>query len=342
MNINKKIIIPIVIFTVIVIVIGIFFLLRNNWAGEKAVKLYQGTITIGENPWPGYVALYVARDKGYFRDAGLNVEIKPYSSLSEISKDYVAGKMQGRTNLTLDAVSEAYEGLDHRVVLAIDYSAGADAIMARQDIKTVADFKGKRVAYEFGTLEEFFLTYALGEYNFALQDIISVNANPEQAAKLLEAGTVDIAVTFEPYVGQLISKQGFHAAYSSKNAPGPIMDILTFRSDFIQQYPDTIQALVSAYFRAIDFLNTHPDEAHAILAKEFNDTPENVAKQLEGLKILNKRDNKIVFSYAAGIESLYGNIRITNEFLRRTQKITLPSIDETKIVSPDFIRQINQ
>ena len=149
--------------------------------------------------WPGYFPLLVARDKGYFKEVGLDVEIKRYVALGELSKDYVAGKMQGRANLTLDAVKESLEGLNHKVVLAIDYSNGSDAIVARKDIETVRDFLGKRVGFEPDTLEEFFITWALSENDMKLSDIVSVSANPEETAKKLKAGEIDIAVSHEPF-----------------------------------------------------------------------------------------------------------------------------------------------
>src|SRR3989344_4584222 len=97
-------------------------------------KFYQGKITIGYTFWPGYGALYLASDKGYFKEAGLDVEVKPYDSWTALSQDYVAGVIQGKANLTLDAISEAYDGLDHKIVLAIDHSNGSDGIIANSQI----------------------------------------------------------------------------------------------------------------------------------------------------------------------------------------------------------------
>src|SRR3989337_2989254 len=182
---NKQIII---ISTLAIIAIGMvgWFGYTRFFQGEKSrpsPASYQGKIVIGTETWPGYLPLYVARDKGYFREAGLDVEIKRYIALGELSKDYVAGKIQGRANLTLDAINESLNGLDHKVILAIDYSNGSDAIVARQGIKNIPDLKGRRVAYEVGTLEEVFVAWALGENNLSLSDIVPVPGNPEESIK---------------------------------------------------------------------------------------------------------------------------------------------------------------
>ena len=331
-------------------VFKIFFLALSVWfagqafdfhafAGTSGSHLYKGKITIGTAIWPGYLPLYVAQEKGYFKEAGLDVDVERLIGLAEVSKDYVAGKMQGRANLTLDAVKERSEGLDHKVILAIDYSNGSDAILARQDIHSVTDFKGKRVGYEVGTLEEFFLTWALNENGMQLSDIISVPANPEEAAKMLKEGTVDVAVTYEPFVSKFVSSGEFHVTYSSKDAPGLITDILTFRTDFIEANPETIQAIVGAYFKALTFWKEHPAEASAIVAKKFDDTPESIAEQLSGVTMLDERDNADAFTFSAGLRSLYGNLRHIGKFVSQHNP-SLKPVDTDALVESQFIKNL--
>ncbi len=307
---------------------------------EPAKKPYEGIITIGMETWTGYFPLIVARDKGYFKEAGLNVEIKRYIALGELSKDYVAGKMQGRANLTLDATQESLKGLDHRVVLAIDYSNGSDAIVARKDIESVPAFRGKRVGYEPDTLEEFFIVWALSEKNMSLSDIVPVSANPEETAKKLKAGEVEVAVSHEPFLSQFIATGDFHVVYSSKDAPGLITDILTFRKDFIDQYPGTVEAILAAYFKGLKFWKEHPAEANAITAKEFADTPEGIAAQLKGIKMLDERDNQIAFTFAAGLKSLYGNMRQIGKFVLKHSAKNVSSINTDNLIERRFIKKM--
>lgn len=302
--------------------------------------LYQGKIIIGMETWPGYFPLIVARDKGYFKEAGLDVEIKRYIALGELSKDYVSGEMQGRANLTLDAVKESLEGLNHKVVLGIDYSNGSDAIVAREGIETVQDFKGKKVGYEPDTLEEFFITWALSENDMTLSEVIAFPANPEETAKKLKEGEIDVAISHEPFLSQFLSSGRFHTVYTSKNAPGLITDILTFKSHFIATYPETVEAFLRAYFKALNFWKENPDQANAITAKEFNDTPEGIARQLEGIKMLDERDNQTLFTFAAGLKSLYGNMRQIGKFVSKHQGKTNVSLDTDNLIERKFVKKI--
>jgi NitT/TauT family transport system substrate-binding protein len=301
--------------------------------------LYQGKITIGVVNWSGNLAFFIARDKGYFQQAGLDVEIKKYPALGQISRDYLAGLMQGRANITPDVLRESGKGMDHRVVLAIDESSGADAIIARTEIASEELFRGKRIGFEPDTLEEFFLRWELNKHGMTLSDIVAVAVGPDEAPELLINGAIDVAVSHEPYISQLTKSSDFRVLYSSAEDPGIVMDVLTFRADFIKSYPETIQTLIDVYFKAVQFWKDHPNEAYVIGAKEFGDTPEVVAKQLEQIKIFDLRDNKTVFTYAAGFQSIYGNLRAIRNFMSRNKPEDANAVDTNELVDRTFIKR---
>ncbi len=308
---------------------------------QPSKSLYKEKITIGAETWPGYFPLYVAQEKGFFKEAGLDVEIRQYIGLGELSKDYQAGKMQGRANITLDAVTEAQNGFDHRIVMAIDYSNGSDAIVAKKEITSVQDFKGRRVGFEPNTLEEFLLGWALRENGMRLSDVIAVSGNPEETIRQLIAGSLDVAVSHEPFLSQVLGSDDFHKIYSSSDSPGLIMDVLTFRADFIEQYPDTVQAVITVYFKALAFYKTNPGEALAIIAKRFGDTPESIARQLEGVQMLYPRDNKTAFTYAAGLRSIYGNLREVGDFIQSHRDSKPLGFDTDSLVDRRFIKNLS-
>ena len=307
---------------------------------ENGKKFYPGEVVIGTETWPGYLLLYVARDKGYFKEQGLNIKIVRYDTLGQLSKGYTAGKMQCRANLTLDAVNEHLDGLDHKVILAIDYSNGSDAIMARPEIQSVKDFQNKRVGYEPNTLEEFFVRWALSENGLGISDVISVAGGPGETAQQLQEGKLDVAVSHEPFLSRFVKSGTFHRVYSSADAPGLITDVVTCRTDFLETYPDSIQLILDAYFRALNSWKENPNEAYAILAKEFGDTAESIAEQMKGITMLDERDNQTAFTFSAGLRSLYGNMRQIGKFVRSQRQAKLQQLDTDQLIEPKFIRTI--
>ncbi len=333
---NKKIIWGVGIITVLVVISmgGWFFYTTTT------TKLYPDKITIGGVAWPGFLALYLAQDKGYFKEAGLDVDVKIYSGYQGVTDDYVAGRIQGKANLTLDAVDEAYRGLDHKAILVMDYSNGGDAVIASSQIKSFRDIKGKKVGYEFGTLMEFLLTYALQQHDLSLKDIQSFDLHAEEAMQALVAGKVDVAVTHEPFLTVALNKTKGNIIYSSADAPGVITDILTFRTDFIEANPETIDAIVQAYFRAFNFWKSNPEEANALIGKRLGISGDEASTQLLKIIMLDEHDNETAFTYAAGFDSIYGNMRRTGDFIRPIRYPASPQFDTDQLVDDRFIRKL--
>ena len=164
-----------------------------------------GKILIGHNPWSGNIPFYVEVAKGIFAQEGLDVEFQEAKSLGELTRNYVEGAFHGRTNLVLDAVQETMDGLDHRILFAIDYSNGADAILSDSSIKEPKDLMGKKVGYEKGTLTEFFLHHVLMQAGHNLSDVEHVEAGAEEAAIQLVEGKINAAVTYEPYLSNALN-----------------------------------------------------------------------------------------------------------------------------------------
>ncbi len=259
-------------------------------------RVYAGSVLIGTETWPGYLPLYVARDKGFFADEGVDVQLKRYVSLKELSADYVGGKLDGRANVTSDAVREVSAGVDQRIVAVIDHSSGADAIVSRAAITEIGMLRGKRVAYEPGTLEEFFLSWALSQVDLTLKDIVTVAGDPQASAAHLRAGEVDAAVSHVPFISDMERGGANHVLLSSANTNGLITDVLTFHKQFVTEQPETVEAIVHAYFRAVEYWKAHPAESEALLATEFGITPEEIHEQMAGIEMLDLAANHELMS----------------------------------------------
>src|SRR6202000_2980157 len=104
------------------------------------------TITIAHSTWVGYGPLYIARDKGFFKENGVDVDLV----IMEDPKDRFPTLMADRIQMiasTLDtALLYMKQPDDYKYVLAVDDSDGGDGIVCNTDIKSLADLKGKQVA----------------------------------------------------------------------------------------------------------------------------------------------------------------------------------------------------
>ena len=106
---------------------------------------------MGYNAWIGSIAFFVAQEKGFFKDAGLDLQTKSFSAPG----DGLAPLSTGGLDAHLSTADSVLTVLDKapgklKVVYLTDTSAGADAVVAKKDIADVKAMKGKKVAATLG------------------------------------------------------------------------------------------------------------------------------------------------------------------------------------------------
>lgn len=318
------------------IILGGFFV----WRQFQPKSL--GKITMGWNTWPGNLPYFVAFDKGFFKDEGLEVKMVAEESYSKKVDDLMANKIDFSGDMVLiDIVEKASKGKKLKVVLVTDYSSGADGIVAKKEIKNISELKGKKVAVEMGTLGEYLLYDALKKNNLKLADVQETNMTAQEAAQAFIRGEVDAAVTYEPDYSQAVEKSNGWRIYTSADSPGLIIDILTFGRDFVVKNPAKVSAVVRAYFKAIDFIADSSDKAYEIGAKYFKITPSEFKEQYAGVKQVRLTDNLNFMAYGSGSDSLHGLTQQAYNFLLLKGTIK-NKIDSTEIIDPSFIRGLTQ
>ena len=103
-------------------------------------------LNVGTTVFPGYELLFLAREQGLLPEPGIRL-VELLSSTDNL-RLLAAGRLQAAT-LTLDEVLTARaDGLDLRVVLVLDVSAGADAVMVRPHVRGLSELAGKRIGVE--------------------------------------------------------------------------------------------------------------------------------------------------------------------------------------------------
>jgi NitT/TauT family transport system substrate-binding protein len=237
-------------------------------------------IQIATTVWPGYEPLYLARDLGFLDKQDYRLVEMPNSTLP--IRALRAGLVSGAA-LTLDeAFTLAQEGLDLRVVLVLDISHGADAILARPNLPDVKALKGRRVAVDPSAVGAYLLTRALDAAGFGSGDITPVACAQSNQMKAYSEGAVDAVVAFEPNRTRLL-EAGARVVFDSRAIPGEIVDVLVLRAEAARQNPAAVARLRAAWFRALDRLQTHPGDVFPNMAAREGIHPDEFRRALEGL-----------------------------------------------------------
>jgi NitT/TauT family transport system substrate-binding protein len=189
-------------------------------------------------------------------------------------------------------------GIGLRYVMAVDNSKGGDGIVATKDITTVEGLKGKKVAFEQGSVSQFFLNALLKDAGLSQTDIEPVNMAATDAGVAFAAGQVDAAVTWEPALSQGAKAENGHILLTSADKPGLITDVVAATDATLKDKSEDVKAFVRAWYRALDFIKSNPDEANVLMAQGvggwLND-PKVFAETLTGIEYLDKEKNLAFF-----------------------------------------------
>lgn len=298
-------------------------------------------LRLAHSTWVGYGPFYIARDKGFFEDEGVEVEL----IVMEDTAVRVAAMTAGRVDVvatTVDTVMPFMtETQQFRYIFAVDDSMGGDGVVAGKEINSLADLRGKKIAFGEGTTSHFYLAVLLREAGLSFDDLEVVNMTAADAGAAFVAERVDAAVTWEPWLTR--GRQAPHGRLliDSSKHPGLITDIAVTMADTVETRREDLKALTRAWNRAVAFVEDNPDEADAIMAKGVGGwlkDPEVFRETRGGIRFHGAESNKAFFGDADNPGPLLDTIQYALDFWRATGRMKSDPSAESTVVR-DFIRQ---
>lgn len=226
-----------------------------------------GKITLGFSAWPGWFPWQVAQDQGFFRQNGVDVELKYFDSYTDSLNALSSGAIDANSQTLNDTLASVSGGAQQTVVLVNDNSTGNDQVIAREGISGVADLKGRKVAVEQGTVDHYLLLLALTEAGLSQKDVELVPLATDAAAAAFVAGKVDAVGAFAPFTTTALQRAGSRAIATSAEFPGAIPDHLVVSGAFARNRPEAAQALVNTWFDTLDWIKQNHDQAVEIMAR---------------------------------------------------------------------------
>lgn len=235
-------------------------------------------IRIGYWPVAAGLPFFAAVEKGYFKEAGLEVEALKFAGAQQVMEAMLAGRSDGSSNGTgsgnLGVGEIASPGL-FKIIATNPSNARyvLDQFLVAKDspYKTIADLKGKRIASGPGIQNK---TLALTVLDRAGAPGTPVTELPiGQHVAALAAGQVDAVYTLEPTgtIGRLngttrLLEAGVIARYilGDPNAPWH-GGSATLTSEFIKKHPAETKKYIAAYAKGIELVRTNPAEARQYL-----------------------------------------------------------------------------
>jgi NitT/TauT family transport system substrate-binding protein len=296
-------------------------------------------ISLGVNDWVGYVAWYVAQEKGFFKKHGADVKLVWCDGVVDSLDKFAAGKLDANAQPWTDTLVHIAQKVSLKTIMSLDHSAGADALMVSQKIQKLADLKGKKIALEELAIMQFMVETALGKAGLTVKDVQIVYMPAGDATKAFMDGKVDAAAVWNPFVNDIQTSGKGRPLFSSKDVPGMLSDVLVANEKSLKGKRVEYVGLVRAWYDVEKFLRDNRAEAITIMAKIVKQPPEKYKIFLSGAYFLNQKDNLDAFSSASNPRSLLAVSVPLIKFLKDKKQVTT-DIDLAAAIDGSLVEEV--
>ena len=290
----------------------------------------------------GFLPIYVARHKGYFKEEGIDIKIAVM-----VSPGFVNAVLTGDAFAFIGSVDHnAFARANGKDLTAVSNLLGRANIymMARTDVPPMTGdlpsyLKGKRVAVgAYGGTPNNVLRYFLKKWNLdPRKDVTLIEVgNSSIVPASIKSKQADLGVSSEPFITQLY-KAGVwtQPIFNAGKELGPFTDTaLSVRGDMIEKDPATVRGFVKAVVRALVYTDTHRAEMLDFAKTEFPTASE------DDLKASLDR------SFADGIYSRDGFITkeswVTGEAIVRDAGILKQPVSYDEVIDMRFVNEVRK
>ncbi|MGB9673831.1 MAG: ABC transporter substrate-binding protein [Anaerolineales bacterium] len=235
-----------------------------------------------------FVGVYMAKEKGYFTQQGLDVTIEHSSGKGEHVQLLVADKVQV---ITMDAATVLQRRADPglpvvSVALIGQRGQQAYAALANEGMLTPKDWEGKLVGYKGTPPPDLFALLNAAGADKDKVTLVNVGFDP----RVLTEGKVDVYPVFKSNEPYLIQKWGYTIIlWDAADYGIPTLGLSYVSSEkFIAEHPDELKRFLTAAIQGIQYAQDHPDEAVQVVHKYAG--PETDAEQMKYMLLTELKD----------------------------------------------------
>ena len=282
----------------------------------------------------------VAQKKGWFKEAGLDVEIIAFDAGAPLFEAMAAGKVEvGHTGSTPIFSVHATGTVPIYFVGTHGEATDIFYILSRKSINSPTDLKGKTGITAIGSVNHYFLNLMLDKYGLSEKDVKLIHMDYADHVTAFVSGNGDFISTGTNFWPQIIVKsQDAKVLFNGKQlgeSPGKALkekmyETTTFKREFADKNPDAVVKYLDVLFNRTHTYFTSPAtkaQAHQELLDwlkanvNFNQPLEELTKLLDQVKYPTCAEQAKLFqdgifkvSFESQIKYLLDNKRITKSF----------------------------
>lgn len=266
--------------------------LSAPWLGVAGCGRTTAPLVIATVPWGSFQFMAIAAEEGWVSPA---VQLQRQRTSFDMMRGLREGRVDAAT-VSLDQTLQLVgEGLDLVVVLVADVSAGADVVLARPEITTLAELRGKRIGFERTALGHVMFAKLIEAAGLGPGDVEAVPMGTDHVTGWLTLQPLDAVVTYEPSQRRL-EELGLVRLFDSRALPQTIVDVLTVTREAATTRRRAVESAVAGHFQALARWQTNPIDTGYRLAPLIDMPVEKVSEAFRGVDLPDVRSNRQLLS----------------------------------------------
>ena len=264
------------------LVLALILALAGGARGQ-AIEKKQLTLGVGGKSALYYLPLTICERLGYFKEQGLDVIIEDFRGGAQSLQALVGGSVDVVTGAYEHTIRMQAKGQDIRAVIELGRFPGI-AVGLRKDrapaYKSAADLKGTKIGVTApGSSTHFFVMYLMSKAGLAPSDASYIGVGAAASAvAAMKRGEIDALSNVDPMITRLEqdgdikiiadsrTEEGTRAIFGGSNPAA----VLYLKHQFAQSNPNTVEALVNAFYKTLKWLEkATPDAIAATVPEEY-------------------------------------------------------------------------
>jgi NitT/TauT family transport system substrate-binding protein len=266
-------------------------------------------LRVGITTWVGFDIARYAELSGIFKQRGLEVKLVQFENQQDSSRTVMRGGLDAAFTSFWDVMQVDPGNGKPVVLMTTNISAGADGIVAKPEIQSVEDLRGKKVGAKLGTVNHLILLEALKANKPSEVQILDYSN--EVAAEKIKAGEIDAAVLWEPMLGETaksIKGNIGNIVHTTKQVDSLVIDTLMSSDSIIKAKKVELKQFMLAWFDVMNAVETKPQEVFNAVGKKLEQTGEAFASDYAGLKKGDMTLNRRMFAPEGRLKSAKAEI----------------------------------